>query len=181
LLDQIGRVAEAGVDFIQIREKQLTARDQLQLARAALTIARSHRTRILLNDRFDIALAAGVNGVHLPAAGLSISAVRQCAPTGFLIGRSCHSVEEVERATAERADYCLLGPIFETPSKLGMGRPLGPAVFKRLRDNTIPVLAIGSITLEGARECVAQGAAGIAAIRLFQGQELTQKINRLRG
>jgi thiamine-phosphate pyrophosphorylase len=169
LLPQIAAAARAGVNVIQIREKDLPARDLVGLTRDALEAALETGTRIIVNDRLDVALGTGASGVHLGRESLPLREARRIAPSGFLIGASCHSLEEALEAETEGADYILLGPIYSTPSKVRFGPPLG---LEKLRQAAgcvrIPVLALGGLTVERARECRAAGAAGIAAIRLFQ-------------
>ena len=170
----IRRVAPAGVDWIQIREKTMSARALKELLGSAVDDARQQGSRILVNDRLDVALAAGASGVHLGEQSLPLEAVvewrRNVGRAEFLIGVSCHSIEAVLNAERQGADYVFFGPIFATPSKARFGAPQG---IDRLREvcgavKKIPVLAIGGITIENAHSCVAAGAAGIAAIRLFQ-------------
>lgn len=182
LLQQISRAAAAGVDWIQIREKDLATRPLLQLASAAVKATSTFSTRILMNDRLDVALAAGAAGVHLGGESLPVAAVSRWkkegrAPAEFLIGASCHSLEAARAAERDGADYLIFGPVFATPSKMQFGPPLGLA---RLEETCaalrIPVLAIGGITLESAASCIAAGAAGIAAIRLFQDLESLDSI-----
>ncbi|MGH9528278.1 MAG: thiamine phosphate synthase, partial [Terriglobales bacterium] len=119
LLEQVAAVAAAGIEFIQLREKDLDGGALLALARAALTRIGTHGCRLLINDRLDVALASGAAGVHLPAAGLPPATVRASAPPGFLIAVSCHSLAEVTAAAQAGADACVLAPIFATPSKPG--------------------------------------------------------------
>ena len=185
LLETIHRAAHAGVDAVQLREKDLSARALLELA--AQAVGQSPNARILVNDRLDVALAAGAAGVHLGGESVPVAdavqfraAVR--APAGFLIGRSCHSLEEVLAAERDGADYVFFGPVFATPSKTRFGAPHGPSVLAAVcRATRIPVLAIGGITLENARTCLASGAAGIAAIRLFQeAKDLTALVHDLK-
>jgi thiamine-phosphate pyrophosphorylase len=177
VLDQIARAAAAGVDWIQIREKDLATRPLLQLVSAAVKTASAFSTRILVNDRLDVALAAGAAGVHLGGESLPVAEVSRWkkegrAPAGFLAGASCHSLEAARAAEQDAADYLFFGPVFATPSKMQFGPPLG---LDHLREACaairIPVLAIGGITLENAASCIEAGAAGITAIRLFQGAE----------
>lgn len=181
---------DAGVDWIQIREKTLPTRRLLELARGAVQHASEKaaaRPRIILNDRLDVALAAAAHGVHLGGMSMPVSEVQRWlrsspateprtppdapvrVPAGFLLGRSCHSLLEAQQAQRDGASYVILGPIFSTPSKLAFGPPLGVArlgeVCRALR---IPVLAIGGITVESAPQFLSAGAAGLAAIRLFQ-------------
>jgi len=184
LLPCVRRVAAAGVDWIQVRERDLSGRALAELVTEVLKIARAgtRPTRVLVNDRLDIALATGADGVHLPSHGLPTGAVRGMAPAGFLIGRSCHSPADVQVAAAEGATFCVLGPVFATPSKAEMGPPLGLAAFRSLQAMTIPVLALGGVTLENAAACRVAGAAGVAGIRLFQEEPLpVAELARLRG
>lgn len=183
LLDKILQAAEAGIDFIQIREKDLHGGELYDLTRAAVEQVRrlpGCRTRILVNDRADIALAAGADGVHLPSSGMPVARLRRVVPARFLIARSCHQVAEVRQAAAEGASFCVLGPVFFTPSKAGMGEPLGLTALDAVRDTGIPVLALGGIDLGNAGACLQHGAAGIAAIRLFQDAALPEVVPSLR-
>lgn len=183
LLEKIQQAAEAGIDFIQIREKDLSGRALYDLTCAAVERVRQIpgcRTRILLNDRADIALAAGADGVHLPSSGMPVARLRRIMPATFLVARSCHQAEEVRQAAREGADFCVLGPVFFTPSKAGMGDPVGLAALDAIRDIEIPVLALGGIDLCNADACLQHGAAGIAAIRLFQDASPGTVVPRLR-
>ena|SRR5487761_825207 len=183
LLLRIGRAAVAGVDWIQIREKDLPARELLELTRSAIATVQSKATAgprvparvlVLVNDRLDVALAAGAAGVHLGGdsirAGKIVSWVRQGnAPVDFLVGVSCHEIYDAIEAERAGANYIFFGPIYETPSKIDFGAPQGldklAEICRRVR---IPVLAIGGIDEKNVAACVRAGAAGIAAIRLFQ-------------
>ena len=185
LLQRIENAAGAGVDWIQIREKDLPARELLDLTRTAIRVCGNlgaHRAgRILVNDRADVAWAAGAGGVHLGERSLPIPAlvnvVREPARSDFLVGASCHSLGAALRAAEEGANYLFFGPIFATPSKAGFGSPQGLAkLAETCRAVSIPVIAIGGITLENATACAAAGAAGIAAIRLFQGKSAVTEI-----
>jgi len=148
---------------VQIRAKELSG---LELFRMALEVSRTKdRGKVLINDRLDVALACGADGVHLPANRLPASANRVLAPPGFMISVACHSPEDVQRAAGEGADLALLAPIFSTPGK---GPPLGLDALSLAARAGIPVLALGGVTLENAESCYAAGAAGIAAIRLFE-------------
>ena len=137
---------------------------------------------MVVNDRVDVALAAGADGVHLGPESMPVQVLRRLAPRPFLVGVSCHSLEEAMAAESGGADYLVLGPIFETPSKLGYGPPLG---LEKLRLATsrsrIPVLALGGISVERIRPCLEAGAAGIAGIRVFQDSEsVVERVSEMR-
>ena len=170
LLQQIRRVIGAGVDFLQIREKDLPARELYQLAVQARVMARGHTTKILINDRLDIALAADLHGVHLAQASLPADAIRtRVSNKGFLIGVSTHNRPEVATALRQGADYLVFGPVFATPSKRRYGSPVTlPALRAAVEQSNRPVFALGGIDIHNYQDCLKQGAAGIAAIRLFQ-------------
>jgi len=176
LLDKIRAAVTARVDWIQIREKDLRTSDLLELTREAVRAVASANlnAHILVNDRLDIALAAGAAGVHLGTESVQArEVVNWCrkgnAPSGLLIGVSCHRFEEVREAEVAGADYVFFGPIFDTPSKRAFGTPQGTAQLRAItRAAQIPVIAIGGIDDENAMECIDAGAAGIAAIRMFQ-------------
>jgi thiamine-phosphate pyrophosphorylase len=166
---QIARALAAGVNLIQIREKDLSSRELYELSQSALSIENPARTRILLNERIDVARAAGAAGVHLPSNSLAPSRIRSITSPGFLVGVSCHSFDQVRRAESEGADYIVFGPVFPTSSKMKFGPPQGlPALEEAARAVKIPVLALGGITLRNAGRCLDRGAAGIAGISLFQ-------------
>ena len=183
LMSKIAATVAAGVDWIQIREKDLSGKGLAQLTQDALGCVErgsiSHtgglaRTRILVNDRLDVALATQACGIHLGENSLPTQEVRRLAHSPgrekeFLIGVSCHSLEAARRAEQSRADYLFFGPVFTTPSKAVYGAPQG---LERLAEVcqavSIPVLAIGGVTVENCASCLSAGASGIAAIRLFQ-------------
>ena len=199
----IRETLRAGVDMVQIREKDLPTREltalveeALSAAREAPSVARTSRPRwrghsfaplrtgsarasVLVNDRLDVALAAGAGGVHLGGQSMPVWAVRQAAPHPFVVGVSCHSLGDAIAAESSGADYLLLGPIFETPSKLKYGPPLGLEELRKVTARVgIPVLALGGITVERVRLCLEAGAAGIAGIRIFQDCESIEALVR---
>jgi thiamine-phosphate pyrophosphorylase len=169
ILRWIEAAVTAAVPLVQIREKSLTARVLYELTTRAAAIAKGGTTRLLVNDRFDVARAAGVEGVHLTSRSLPTRVVRSICGEEFLIGGSTHSLDEALNARAEGADFVVFGPVFETPSKQIYGAPHG---LEKLREVTnalrgFPVLAIGGINLDNAAECIRAGASGIAGISLF--------------
>jgi thiamine-phosphate pyrophosphorylase len=178
LYDSISRAIAAGISWIQIREKALDTRTLLEVARFAVAKSHATSTRVLINDRLDVALAANAEGVHLGEKSLPLEVVaewRRCSSrTDFLIGVSCHSLQAACAAATGGADYIFFGPVYATPSKTAFGAPQG---IDRLREVCasvkIPVLAIGGLDLDNARECLKAGASGIAAIRLFQNMKDT--------
>jgi thiamine-phosphate pyrophosphorylase len=175
LLASIRRAAAAGVTWIQIREKDLEGAALVELTRFAIDETHGTSARVLVNDRLDVALAANAAGIHLGEKSLPLGVVtewrRSTGRSDFLIGISCHSLEFAREAERGGADYLFFGPIFATPSKAVFGAPQG---IERLREVcasvAIPVLAIGGVNLENTADCLAAGAAGIAAIRMFQNQ-----------
>ena len=169
LLDSIEANARDGVDWIQIREKDLPVLDLLGLARSALARARPHGAKLLVNGRLDIALAAGADGVHLPSYAPPASGLRPIVPPGFLIFVSAHAPAEVRRAEAEGADLAVFGPVYPTASKPGAAVIPGLAGLREAcRGLRMPVAALGGITAERAPECLAAGAAAVAGIGMFQ-------------
>lgn len=169
ILEQISAAVEAGIDLIQIREKHLAARELFELTERAAEITRKSSTRLLVNDRADIAVGAGADGVHLTTQSLDAAVVRKAFGKDLLIGVSTHSLTEATAARQGGADFIVFGPVFETASKAQYGEPAGleklAEVARALR--SIPVLALGGITTANAAECLQSGAAGIAAISLF--------------
>lgn len=176
LLEKIGAAAEAGTDWIQIREKDLPAGALLALVQEAVRIVKScgRNALVIVNDRLDVALAAGAAGVHLGGDSAPASEViRWCragnAPADFRVGVSCHNAEEARVAESDGANYIFFGPIYDTPSKRSFGPPQGIARLEEVcRALRIPVIAIGGVDEKNAGACIRAGAAGIAAIRMFQ-------------
>jgi len=173
VLARIRIAIEAGTDWVQIREKDLPGRELLALVREAVGATKS-AVRVIVNDRLDVALAAGAAGVHLGGESLpAAEVVRWCrngnAPAGFMVGVSCHSAGAVREAEAARASYIFFGPIFATPSKAAFGAPQGTVRLAEVcRSVRIPVIAIGGVNKTNGAECLRAGAAGVAAIRMFQ-------------
>jgi thiamine-phosphate diphosphorylase len=186
LLERIENAGRAGVDWIQIREKDLSARALYRLVREAVDRV-PHTCRILVNDRLDVAIAADAGGVHLGEQSMPLEEARRFllerkARGDFLVGVSTHSLESTRSAEKAGADYALFGPVFETPSKLAFGAPQGIARLAEVcRAVGMPVIAIGGITERNAGACMDAGAAGIAAIRLFQeSPDIGAAVRRLR-
>jgi thiamine-phosphate pyrophosphorylase len=188
LLEKIAEAAKFAVDYIQLREKDLSARELETLAQEAVQMVSSSQPRtgpktfLLINSRTDLALATGCDGVQLPSLDISPAEVREiCARSGcdrprMTIGISCHSAREVEEAARQDADFALFAPVFE---KTG-NQPAGLEALHQACRYSIPVLALGGVTLENAAACLEGGAAGIAAIRLFQENNIAEVAERLR-
>lgn len=188
LLDKIAECGAAGVDLIQLREKDLMPAQLEKLARQAVAmIPAGSRTKLLINSRTDLALASGSAGVHLPANDIPASEARsiwdRAGRSRAVIGVSAHSVDEVASAEAHGADFAVFGPVFE---KGGRENPQGLELLRQTcrrthhADPPMPVLALGGVTLANAASCLAAGAAGIAGIRLFQENDVMEIVRELR-
>ena len=165
-LDVVARNLAVGVEWIQIRDKDLSARALFDLVTAAMKLPNPRGSKIIVNTRADVAIAAGAAGVHLPSGSPAARFWRQ---PGFLIGVSCHTLEEVRQAQAEGADYAVFGPVFTPLSKSSVLEPRGvEGLTQAAAAAQIPVLALGGVTPENAAACIAAGAAGIAGISLFE-------------
>jgi thiamine-phosphate pyrophosphorylase len=200
LLEKIVEAAHAGVDYIQLREKDLSTRELESLAREVLHVVRETRklatghrpltTALLINSRTDVSIAVGADGVHLRSEDISPqdvgkiwkgqygadTPVRQLSPSYPLIGVSCHSPEEVAQAKANGASFTVFAPVFEKR----IVQPAGLELLREACQKKIPVFALGGVTLENAQACFEAGAAGIAAIRLFQENDIEQLVRKLR-
>ncbi len=169
ILQQASAAVSAGVQLIQIREKQLTARSCFQLTEAVVSIARGSGTSVLVNDRADIAAGAGADGVHLTTSSLAADVIRKTFGAKFLIGVSTHSLSEARDAQRRGADFAVFGPIFSTPSKAQYGSAIGLHALAAAAAELapFPLLALGGISVEKSNECLEAGARGIAGISLF--------------
>jgi thiamine-phosphate pyrophosphorylase len=184
ILAKIDAAVAACVDWVQIREKEMSARRLLATARKAVALTnpeslgpsgpRAGKTLVFVNDRLDVALTAGAAGVHLGGESLPARDVIQWrrwdkASTAFMVGVSCHTIEELQQAEEAGVNYAFFGPIFDTPAKRSYGSPQGVAkLTAACRATRIRVIAIGGVTVKNAPQCLDAGAAGIAAIRMFQ-------------
>lgn len=169
ILRQATAAVSAGIQLIQVREKLLTAQVLFELTAGIVAVTRGSLTRVLVNDRADIAAGAGADGVHLTTRSVSPEVIRQSFGAKILIGASTHSRAEVKAACEQGADFAVFGPIFATSSKEKYGPPLGP---EKLEDAvhelpSFPLIALGGISLDNMNECLRAGASGIAAISLF--------------
>lgn len=164
ILNIIRRSADANIELVQIREKRLSARYLFELTASAVSAAKGSKTKILVNDRFDIALATGAAGVHLTGSSMSPLIVRSEVPEKFLIGASTHSIAEIIAASENSADFVLFGPVFETPGK---GEAVGLELFRGacLSVSPFPVIGVGGIDETNFDSVLKNGAAGFAAIR----------------
>jgi thiamine-phosphate pyrophosphorylase len=182
IVAQARDAVSAGVDLLQIRERDLQANDLAVLVSDVLAVTRGTDTRVVVNDRLDVALACGADGVHLRADSIAVGAARRIAPERFLIGRSVHGVADL--AETSGADYLVAGTVFPSASKPGGHVLLGVDGLRAIVAHTqVPVLAIGGIGGDRLAEVAGTGAAGIAAIGLFMagdGAQLTNLVERAR-
>ena len=181
LLEVIGACSDAGVDLVQIREPGMTDRRLLALVREAVARTRGTRARVVVNDRADIALAAGAAGVHLKDDARDASRIRALGPAGWLIGRSVHDADTARAVAGGDIDYLIAGTVFTSASKPGR-EPLGLDGLRAIVGAAAPcpVLAIGGIGVDNVREVAQTGAAGIAGIRLFRTDGVAECVTRLR-
>jgi thiamine-phosphate pyrophosphorylase len=199
LLARIEEAAAAGVDYIQLREKDLSARNLEMLARDAMAVVRNNtrlstenreaRTRLLINSRTDTALAVGADGVHLRVQDvapheirhmLEVSALRPLATDDFLVSVSCHTATEVVGAAAERVDFAVFAPVFGKSGGIARTPPAGLDALREACQSKISVLALGGVSINNAALCLSAGAAGVAGIRLFQENKIEDVVGALR-
>lgn len=181
------RLVEAAVSseipLVQLREKNLSVRVLQELACQAVALTRKTKTQLLVNDRFDVALAAGADGVHLTSQSIPTAIVRKACVEEFLIGVSTHAVGEARLAHQHGADFVLFGPVFDTESKRAFGQPQGTDKLREVANalKPFPVIAIGGISLDNVKDCFAAGASGVAAIRLLADEKrLSQTVEGIR-
>ncbi len=189
LLDKIAEAASAGVEYIQLREKDLSARALELLARDVVDVVRQHSSsaRLLINSRTDVALAVRADGVHLRAEDISAREVKNVlagagnpqTTSSFLIAVSCHVQEDVARAASDGADFAVYAPVFGKSNAPGT-QPVGLSSLREACKMKIPVLALGGITIDNAASCLDAGAAGIAGIRIFQENKIADVVRALR-
>lgn len=183
ILDQVSAAVTAGIDLIQLREKRLTARMLFELTQQAAELTHGSATRLLVNDRADIAASAGADGVHLTTRSIDSAAIRRTFGQEFLIGASTHSLAEAQSACNGGADFVVFGPVFATASKQKYGEPLGLEELQRVARelHPFPVLALGGISTTNAADCFHAGARGIAGISLFaQSERLCDVVAKMR-
>jgi thiamine-phosphate pyrophosphorylase len=182
LLALVRAAVAARVTLVQLREKELTGRVLYELAAASADAARGSATGVLVNDRADIARAAGCDGVHLTTTSLDAAVVRRAFGEDFLIGASAHTVQEARAARDGGADFAVFGPVFDTPSKRAYGPPVGlGALALAARElSPFPLVALGGVGEFEVEKVSGAGAAGVAGIRLFSdGQNLTRLVHHI--
>lgn len=164
LIEVVEQALRGGVKAIQLRDKGLAGRSLFELALKFREVTSKYNAQLLINDRVDIAMAARADGVHLPSDGMTVKDARALLGSGKLIGLSCHSKEDVEKAETDGADFATVGPIYDTPSKREYGEPLGEGILNELRKCAIKVFALGGVKIEKIEECISSGADGVAMI-----------------
>ena len=161
----IQQAVDAGLPAVQLRERDLPTGELCALAREIQSITEPRAVPLIVNDRVDLMLAMDLAGVHLRANSVPVSVARRLVGPDRFVGVSTHSLDEVEQANRDGADYVLFGPIFETPSKLPFGPPLGLAVLTEVcRRSAIPVFAVGGVTSVSVPDIIQAGAHGVAVI-----------------
>lgn len=164
-MEVVGAASQAGVKAVQIREKNLSALELFNLSRRIRTICEPAKTKVLINDRADIAQASHADGVHLTSQSIPADVIRRSFPSLSLVGGSTHSIEEAQGAEEAGCDFVLFGPIFETPAKVAYGPPRGLTELRSLTKSvSIPVFAVGGINADRVGVCMEYGAWGVAVI-----------------
>lgn len=184
LFSKVEEALKAGVKAVQLREKDLGIRELLDMAYKMRELTKKHRAKLFINDRVDVALAVEADGVHLGGQSIPLSAARKIAQNKLMIGVSTHSIDEAVNAEKQGADFVILGPIYETQSKLEYGKPLGIDILNKAEKKvSIPVFAIGGIKADRVKEVISAGADGVAVISAILNsknvQEDTEKFLRL--
>jgi thiamine-phosphate pyrophosphorylase len=190
LLAKVAEASHEGIDYIQLREKDLSGRELEKLARETVEVIRGNSpvTRLLINSRTDVALAVAADGVHLRAEDVAPSEVRRALQLAalqprtagnFLIAASCHAPSDVSRAEAEKCDFAVFAPVF-AKSGAWASPAAGLSALRKACEAKIPVLALGGVTIDNAALCLQAGAAGIAGIRLFQQSKIEDVVRALR-
>jgi thiamine-phosphate diphosphorylase len=169
ILDQVSAAVATGIDLIQLREKRLSLRVLYKLTERAAALTSGSQTRLLVNDRADVAASAGADGVHLTTHSIDAVTIRRMFGNGFLVGVSTHSLDEAESAKDGGADFVVFGPVFTTVSKVNYGPAVGLARLEQVATQLrpVPVLALGGINESNAGDCLRAGASGVAGISLF--------------
>jgi len=176
LVLQVRRALAAGVDFVQLRRRNRPVREVEALATRLVALSPLARERVLVNDRLDVALSSGAAGVHLPADGLPVADVKRVVPERFVVSRSTHTREAVERACGEGASFVVFGPIFPTTSKPGHPGVGLEALEEVVSSVPIPVYALGGVTPERVAQIAETGAHGIAGISVFEREEALREL-----
>ena len=182
VVEQCRDAVRAGIDMIQVRERDLEAAALSALVGDLVRLTRGTSTRVVVNERLDVAIACGADGVHLRGDSIAVGQARSIAPAGFLVGRSVHQADEAVRAAPE-ADYLIAGTVFPTSSKPGLDTLLGLAGLAAIaRAVAVPVLAIGGVSMDRIGPVAGAGAAGVAAIGLFvaRGEQLAEVVREAR-
>jgi thiamine-phosphate pyrophosphorylase len=175
---------EAGVDAIQLREKDLSVRQLFDMAVWMRELTEEYAAKLFINDRVDVALSVGADGVHLGRSSIPAYAVRKISGDKLMVGVSTHGIEETMMAEKDGADFITVGPIYETPSKLKYGKPIGVDALRGVKSRvSIPVFAVGGIKLDRVKEVRDAGADGIAVISAILGakdiKESTEQFLRI--
>jgi len=183
ILDEVSAAVAADIELIQLREKRLTARVLFELTEQTAALTRGMATRLLVNDRADVAAAAGADGVHLTTKSIDAATIRRTFGHDFLIGVSTHSLAEASLAKEGGADFVVFGPVFATASKGEYGQAVGLDELKRVARELapFPILALGGVDVTNAHDCLRAGASGIAGISLFQEPDrISEVVRKLR-